>query len=223
MLSSATLDQIPALRSIGPDRLSDLNVRPRLRRYDAGQMVFDRSDDSRDVCFPISGRLLCVFWTGEGRELVFTRIEPGSYLGQLSAIDNAPRSLTVYAQTVCQLVIVNQGDFLRLVDSVDSFRTAVLQDLVALIRQLTDRSYQISALSVDQRLRSYLAYIVAQTDDPDAPVPMPTHAEIANTIGTNREAVSRAISDLKKQGLIEPGRKSVRFLSREALLDGVFS
>ena len=45
----------------------------------------------------------------------------------------------------------------------------------------------------------------------------PTHAEIAGSIGANREMVSRAISKLAKSGVIKSSRQKIEILDPEAL------
>ena len=45
----------------------------------------------------------------------------------------------------------------------------------------------------------------------------PTHAEIAGSVGANREMVSRSISRLVKGGVIKSARQKIEILDPEAL------
>ena len=42
--------------------------------------------------------------------------------------------------------------------------------------------------------------------------PAPTHAELANSIGTHREAVTREMRALTAQNIIRTGRRRIEFL-----------
>lgn len=215
----------PLLHNVPLEILTALNIVPRHRTYTSNQIILDRSEDSRDVFFLMSGRILAVYWTEDGRELIFGRMSIGSYFGELSALDDALRSLSVYAHTDVNLLSISQADFLNLINNVSLVRARLLQDMAKRIRRLTERSYQAASLSVDKRVRSYLVRLALeagalqnQGEIRDAP----THTEIANSVGSNREAVSRVMSKLKKSGLIESGRQRIKLTAPDTFLEQSF-
>ena len=187
----------------------------------AGQNVFDQDDDSCDVFFPVKGELLALQLDSEGRELIFSRINPGGYFGELSAIDLRPRSLSVYAKTDARLLVLKRTVFSELISSLPLIRDRVLNDLVARIRILTERAYQLTTHNVQERVMSYLVRLALEAGEfkPNGSLKqVPTHAEIAGTIGANREAVSRCMSNLKRDGIVDAGRQRVVILQPDALL-----
>jgi CRP/FNR family cyclic AMP-dependent transcriptional regulator len=215
----------PLLHDVPLETLTALEIAPRHRTYTSNQIILDRNEDSCDVFFLMSGRILAVYWTEDGRELIFGRMTIGSYFGELSALDDAPRSLSVYAHTDVNLLLISQADFQNLINNVPLVRARLLQDMARRIRHLTERSYQASSLSVDKRVRSYLARLALeagalqnQGEIKDAP----THTEIANSVGSNREAVSRVMSKLKKSGHIENGRQRIKLIALDTFLEQSF-
>ena len=196
---------------------------PQTKTVRNGQTVFERDDTSCSVYLVHSGSLVAVFLDSGGRELTFGRIPAGAYFGELSAIDGQRRSLTVYGVEDTELSILSQDAFLSLVEALPQVRQRVMQKLASLVRVLTDRSYQQTAMSVDSRLRTYLVQLALQNNamrDGAVIYGVPTHAEIANTIGANREAVSRAVSKLKKAKVIDAGRQRIQILQADVLIDG---
>ena len=186
-----------------------------------GESVVAQDDPERDVFFVLSGRLLAVQWTAGGREIVFSRILPGDHLGELAALDGGARSTSVYAQADSQLLRLDQADFLKLVDGIPQVRHRLMADLCALVRRLTLRAHENRTQSVEGRLRLFLARLAleAQALHRGGLIqPAPTHAEIANSIGANREAVSRALSALARQGVVQTGRAAIRILRPDALV-----
>ena len=215
----------PLLEGVSLDQLTALDIAPRQKSYTSTQIVLDRDEQSNDVYFLMSGRILAVYWTEDGRELIFGRLNIGSYFGELSALDDAPRSLSVYAHSKATLLSISQADFLKLTNDVPLVRTRLMKDMARRIRRLTERSYQAASLSVEKRVRSYLVRLALEAgalqnkgEIKDAP----THTEIANSVGSNREAVSRVMSDLKKSGLIDSGRQRIKLITPDAFLEQSF-
>lgn len=203
---------LPLLEGVTPDLLRGLDIRCHLSRLSAWETLFQQSDAACDVCFLISGALMAIHWTEDGREIIFTRFQTGDHFGELAALDGGSRSLAVVAREPSQVLVVERDSFLRLIDRLPLVRERVLRSLVARIRLLTQRNLQLVTQSVEQRVRSYLVSLFFEHGrlHPGAVIEdMPTHSEIAASIGANREIVSRVLSQLRREGLIETGRRRI--------------
>lgn len=206
------------------DALSTLG----LRRVDLASQheLFVQGDAGNEVCFLIRGRLLAVHWTASGREILFSRVEDGESVGELAAIDGGNRSLTVYAQQDSFVIAMPTPSYLTLLATHPDLSLRVMQNLTALVRSLTQRAYQSTTMTVEERVRRCIVRLAVEAsafhshgEIKDAP----THSEIASLIGANREAVSRAISALKKNGTIEGGRGHIRVIDPDILLEDLVS
>ncbi|MEP1207774.1 MAG: Crp/Fnr family transcriptional regulator [Rhizobiaceae bacterium] len=222
--SLGLLAEMPLFQGVGVDELSSLGIRARLKKLESGQILFDEADPSRDVYFLLSGRLLAVHLTADGREMIFSRFDVGTYFGELAALDDGERSLSIYAQGEAQILVVSQQDFLTLVDRIPGIRQGVLRSLVETVRQLTQRLYQATLFSAEQRVRSYLVRLALEAGQmhPGGEITdAPTHSEIASWIGSNREVVSRIMSGLKKAGVIHTQRKLIQLIEPDTLLQSL--
>jgi CRP-like cAMP-binding protein len=79
---------------------------------------------------------------------------------------------------------------------------------------------EMTTLSVEQRVGAYLLRLAAEHGKLNRGATIenaPTHAEIAGSIGANREMVSRSISKLAKRGVIKSARQRIEILDPEAL------
>lgn len=217
----ALLAEMPLFGDVDVGQLEALNIKASLRTLGSGQILFDQDEKSRDVYFLLSGRLLAVHWSEDGREMVFGRIDYRTYQGELAALDNGKRSLSVYAHRRAKVLVVSQADFQTLVEEIPLVRKRVIQGLVASVRRLTERLYQANLYTVEQRVRSYLVRLALESGqmEPGGTITdAPTHSEIANWVGSNREGVSRVMSGLKKAGIIDARRKQIRLLEPDMLL-----
>lgn len=211
---------LPLFDGLTPDDLANIQLDVSEKKLEAWQTVFDQEDDSYDLCFLLSGSLIAVFWTTQGREIVFSRFPIGTHFGELAAFDGKHRSLAVVAKTEAHVLAMRREGFMQLFNDIPLIRERITLSLIARIRTLTERYMEMSTLSVEQRVQTYLLrfaveqgklFVGAIVED------APTHAEIAGSIGANREMVSRSISKLNKRGVIKSARQKIEILDPQAL------
>ncbi|SFR56278.1 cAMP-binding domain of CRP or a regulatory subunit of cAMP-dependent protein kinases [Yoonia tamlensis] len=211
---------LPLFAGVTADDLAGIPLAVSEKTFSAWQTIFDQDDDSHDLYFLLYGSLLAVYWTSEGREIVFSRFAIGAHFGELAALDGTPRSLAAVAKTETKVLILKRDCFLRLFNEVPPIRDRITRQLVARIRTLTERNMEMTTLSVEQRVNTYLLRLAAEHGKLCVGAVIenaPTHAEIAGTIGANREMVSRSISKLAKRGVIKSARQRIEFLDPAAL------
>jgi CRP-like cAMP-binding protein len=203
---------------IGPDRLRRHEF---FRRFDehlitdivrclqhyhcpAGTVVFAQNDDQHDVFIVLSGRLRLTTYSLAGREVVFHDLHPGDLVGELSAIDGAPRGTNMLVVSDAELARMSRVDFNRLLRKHPDFAMAILGRLTRIIRSLNRRFHLLTA-PVPTRICAELYRLAGFnriSDNTARIVPAPKHLDIANRINTHREAVSRTMSDLQRSKVI---------------------
>ncbi|PUB17292.1 Crp/Fnr family transcriptional regulator [Yoonia sediminilitoris] len=211
---------LPLFEGVTTADLEDIDILAHEQKLGAWQTVFDQQDESFDLYFLLEGALLAVFWTPEGREIVFSRFPIGTYFGELAALDGTPRSLAVFAKTDARILSLKRQSLLDIFDKVPLVRNRMVQHLVGQIRTLTLRSMEMTTMSVEQRVGSYLLRLAAEQGKLENGAIIegaPTHSEIAGSIGANREMVSRSISKFVKRGAIKSSRQRIEILDPEIL------
>ena len=203
--NAQTLAGIELFRDLDADSRADIAARCQAHRYAAGEQVMAADDPGRDVLFVVSGSVRVTLYSPAGKEVIFRDQTAGEMLGELAAIDGAPRSAHVVAVQDSMLVTLSPDAFRSVLREHPDVNWRVLQRLVRLVRLLSERVYEFSTLAVPARvqaevLRQARAHMTGENTariDPAA-----THAEIASTIGTHREAVTRELNALAKQGIL---------------------
>lgn len=211
---------LPLFRGLTPADLAGIEVQATERRLRPWEILFHQNDPGRDVHFLLSGTLIALYWTAEGREVIFTRFALGDHFGELAALDEGDRSLAVVARTEATVLTLPGATFRALFDKVPTLRWRITQGLVARIRSLTARNLELTTSSVEQRVASYLFGLAVDRGQLRAGGVIedaPTHAEIAATIGSNREMVSRIMSSLAKRGAIRTARQRIELLDPKVL------
>lgn len=214
--------QFPLLDALEPPFRARAASALRWQHFDSGAMIIDRDQQRNDVHFLARGQLMAVYWTRDGREIIFTAMSEGQYFGELTALDDAPRSLSVHARTPADLAIMPAATFRALIAESPAFRDRVLRGLTHRVRDLTERMCQLTSFSVPDRVKSFILRRAVETGCLRAGAVLrdfPTHAEIAAHIGANREAVSRALSAMRRDGILRPARGALTIADPERLLD----
>ena len=176
----------------------------RLVSYRSGQVVIGHQDPSTEVFFVVEGTLRVELHSMNGREIILADVGPGDLVGEFAAIDERPRSATVTTTSKCTLATLPGATFKRLVLSDPVAAEWISKRLVEQVRQMTQRIFELNALAVRSRLHCELLRLSIDggiADNRAVIAPAPTHAQIANRIGTHREAVTRELQYLHEQGI----------------------
>lgn len=186
------------------------------------QTLITHGERNSSVFFLMQGRVRATMYSPSGREIAYQDIEQGEMLGELSAIDQQPRSTHVISLSSGEMLILSREHFNHLMEHYPAFAHSVLLKMAGLVRYLCDRVYEYAALSVSERLRAELVRMIQQQKcDPGQPIVlsnMPTHEELASRIATHREAVTRELGHLEKNGILTKKRNQLTVMNLNALM-----
>jgi CRP-like cAMP-binding protein len=210
--TAQSLANVELFKPLSPSERQQWERRCRWHSYDEGEQIIDRETLSTDVFFVISGVARVVNYSAGGKEVSFDDIGPGGVFGELSALDNRPRSASVVAKKSRTLTAsMSSATFREFLLSHPQGAMALLRRLAEVIRESTERIMDLSTLGAQNRIFAELLR-EARESDPKAFAqnanrarihPVPVHADIASRVSTARETVARVLSDLSKQGIVE--------------------
>jgi CRP-like cAMP-binding protein len=200
------LERFAIFAGLPQETLERIRKRCRWRRYEPGEPIVDYLDTSDEVFFITSGEVRVTIYSLAGKAVSFRDLGPGNVFGEYPAIDGGPRSASVEARTSSLLASMPAAAFRELLQAEPAVALALLTQFVTTIRSLTTRVYEFSTLAVNNRIQAELlrlALTVPREGKSARIVPAPTHVEIANRISTHREAVTRELNRLSRNGIIE--------------------
>lgn len=216
-LSLSGLRGIALLQGLDDEVLAEVAEACHFQLVRARQAVMSRADADRDCYLVLSGRLRVVALAPSGREVSFRDAVAGEMFGELAALDGLPRSATVLALQESLLATLRADQLNSLMRQHWQIGQRMLQHLARTTRMLTERVYELSTLSVQQRLCAELLRLAMVAGSQQGRWVrlggMPSHKELAARIGTSREEVTRALGELARMGIIhaedEAGRRVV--------------
>jgi CRP/FNR family transcriptional regulator, cyclic AMP receptor protein len=214
------LATVGLLSGLSPEALQRLGQGCMWRRYKRGEEIVARDSDSRDLFLVVTGSVEVANFSTTGREIAYATIPSGEYFGELSAIDNLPRSATVSAAEESLLAVVPRTLFLDLMRDEPDAALKVMSRLARIIRICDDRIMDLSTLGAVQRV--YIELLRICGPDPAVPnlwsvYPMPTQSDIAARASTTRETVARVISQLSQDEIIQRKGRTLYINDREHL------
>lgn len=198
------LHKIPLLSGLDPKVLAEVGAALHIRTVTKGQYVLHKGTLGDCLLFLLSGRLQAVDVTEEGREVGLSIITPGEYFGELSIIDDLPRSASVMASETSLVALLPKPQAQALIYNNPLVAERLLQRMAASIRRAADYRTILGIPNAFQRVFALIHRFAEKGHGDMITIDrMPTQQEIAIMANTSRETVSRALQLLIQKGIVE--------------------
>ena len=208
-----TLSQLPFFAGLSKDALLEIASHIHERTFSPGQMVILEGERCRAVYFVVRGLVRTRRMSLEGREQVLAYLGPGKSFNLVPAFDGGPNLATVDALTEATLYTIPCERFRQIMRDHHGVALAVLEQLAAEVRRLSDMVEDLALYTVRTRLARFL---LSHAEDAQPPKRW-TQEEIAARIGTVREMVARTLRAFTAAGLIHRERGRIVVVDREGL------
>ena len=170
--------------------------------------ILFHAGDSGDGCYLVrSGVVKAAVIARDGQERLLAVLGPGALIGELSLIDDEPRSATISALKPCRLLQLTKASFFLLADANPQIYRQALKLLAHRLRGTNDTVVAQGTVTVSGRVARAFASLAEGLGDeqPDGRILLAhkiTQADIAGMAGVARENASRAINDLLREGML---------------------
>jgi adenylate cyclase len=200
------LQKIDYFKGLDTTSLREIAGQCKWTRCRRNQYVMRRDGTDRDVYFVIAGMVRVAAAAGRRRRIIFRDIAAGEAFGEHSAIDGRSSFADVFAVRESLLASMPPEAFRAVLARHAPVRERLLRRLSGSVRELADRLLDLGARSVQCRVwveLLRLARLAGVQANASRIERAPTHHEIASRVGTSREEVTRELSRLARQGLLE--------------------
>ncbi len=207
-----TLRQVPVFSGLEEHELQFLAQRAVPRHYSAGEMIFSEGDACGGLYVIEAGNVRIFKSSASGREQVLAIEGAGGSVAELPVFDggNYPASASAVGETT--VLFVSKNDFQALCLEHPRVALKVLRVVGSRLRRLVGIVEELSFTTVHQRLSAFLCRQAAAGKRTSAGIEITlpsSNQELAAQIGTVRELVSRNLSRLQAQGLIQMDGRQV--------------
>lgn len=200
--------KVPLFEGIPPADRLPIAEAATLRQYRRGERIVSQGQVGDSFFVIVRGRVAISVLSPEGREVVLTSLGDGDHFGEMSLLDDLPRSATVVASERSELAVLTREAFFNLLRTNFPLTRAIFASFSRRLRHANATIEGLASLDVKGRLARYFHELAAargrRAGGGWTVVVRPAQREIADTIGSSRETVSRTMTQMARENLIVP-------------------
>lgn len=216
MALTRTLRNIPLFEHLRDADIERIQGFARERSYPKNNVIVFEEDPGDSLYVVLNGQVKVVLIGEDGREVILSTPGKGDFFGEMSLIDDQPRSAHVIAMEDSLLLVLRREDFHQCLAAMPGIAIGLLRAMCKRLRKADDKIGGLVLLDVPGRVARLLLEM-ADEGDGEHITKRITHHLIAQMIGSSRETVSRTMRILMDQGLIDVTRSKITLLNRDLL------
>jgi CRP-like cAMP-binding protein len=195
----------------------------RRARYDRGDVLFRENDVTRHAALIDAGSVKIVRRRSDGADMILAVRSVNDLIGEMAAIDGTPRSASAVAMGQVDVHIIEAPAFEAFVRAHDNIAWMLLRSMAERQRDADQRRLVQASESVAHRVAAELLDMDGRqvATDQEQEGLVVSQAELAETVGATREAVAKALGDLRRMGAIQTGRRLMKIVDRAKLLESM--
>ena len=205
------LKELEIFSELNQQELEDVASLAQIRKIPTDSTIFHEGDDADAIFVVVNGKVKIVTSSSDGKEFILSVLGAGQVFGEMGLLETAPRSASVVTITEVELLTINRADFDHLLKSSPGISRKLMSILSRRLRRANSKMESLAYMDVAGRLARYLLDMALdhgqQLGNGWVVVRRPTHSDIAHSIGTSRETVSRLINEFEEGfGLVNKGK-----------------
>lgn len=192
-----------------------------VREFRIGGALFHENQVADRVLVLRRGFVKLSCFTDDGREIVLAIRGPGDIIGELSAVDGAPRSATATALEPVEALAIPAGDFAALLEHSTRLAMVMLRTVMRRLRDADRKRVEFASKETMGRVAARIVELsdrFGSSDGKSIQIDFPlTQEELAGWTGCSRDSVVKALQSMRDLGWIETGRRRITVLDPDAI------
>ena len=195
-------------------KLVDICERRRLSR---GKLIFSEGDAGNGFYLVHSGRVKIYKISPGGKEQILHILGRGEPFGEVPVFAGQSFPAHAVALEKTQILFFPRQAFIRLIEHYPAMALNMLAVLSRRLRQFTTMIDVLSLKEVPGRLAVYLLYLSRKQGNAETLELEITKTQLASLLGTIPETLSRMLSRISSQGMVELHGSRIVIVDRKAL------
>ena len=220
------LARVPLFASLKPDRLNELAGKLKPRSYRRGETIFHQDDPAATIHVIKNGQVKINTTSPEGGEIILAILADGDFFGELSLLDEGPRSANAIAMEATQTLTLQHGDFLEAMSKHPEMVKSVMSYLASRLRHADQRMEDAVFLDLPARLAKRLLELAqkrgVRTDNGIEIALRLTQQDLAAAVGVTRIAINRQLGKLQDMGLLSIEGQRIIIVRPDELMKRIY-
>lgn len=216
------LSRVPWLADLDEDQLAAVDARLVSLSWGEGDPLYLAGDPAEHLYVLASGRVKVAHPMADGGEVITDLLVPGDLFGTLSTLGDPTYPETASALTTACALRMDVAAFRAILDDHPAVALRVLDDVAGRLAATRSDAARSASGTVEQRVASTLLRLADKLGmdrhDGGTLLQLPlTRADLAAMTGSTPESVSRVMSRLRRDGIVDSGRRWTAVVDRERL------
>lgn len=213
------IERIPLFEGLPEEQLRDLASIAMERLYKKGSTIFSDGEPGIGFFVVKTGRIKIFKLSPDGKEQILHLFGTGEPFGEVPVFEGRAFPAHAVALEDSTTVFFPRSAFIDLIKRNPSLALSMLAILSRRLRRFTMLVEDLSLKEVPGRLAAHFLYVSEQEHGADELRLDLPKGQLAALLGTIPETLSRILTKMVKQGLIESDGPRITILDREGLND----
>jgi len=211
------ISTIPLFNGLPEDQIVAIKKIAVEKKINKGEIIFSEGDEGNGFFVVADGRVKIFKVSTEGKEQILHIFGPGQPFGEVPVFAGQKFPANAQAIDRTRVLFFPRASIVNLISANPSL---ALNMLAVMSKKLIQFAVQIENLSLKEmpaRLASYLIFLADEQNKGDLVTLKISKGQLASTLGTIPETLSRAFAKLSGQNLINVDGKKITLLDRRGL------
>ena len=194
-------------KQLPDDVIEQLVAMSKAKHLAKGQRLHAKNDPPEGLYCVLKGKIRVSNVSHEGREMVLTWLEPGSWFGEISLFDGLPRTHDAHAELDTELLLLPTASFHELLEQRPLLYPHFMRLLCARIRATFALIDETGGLSLKGQLAKRLLLLAnrfgQQVEDAGSDQIAISQETLAHMLNSSRQTVNKLLQELQQEGIIQ--------------------
>ncbi len=217
---STLTDQIASIslfNGLPSDQIDALAMITAESTYEKGGSIFSEDEQATGFYVVLTGRVKVFKLSSEGREQILHIFGPGEVFGEVPVFAGKKFPASADAMEKSRILFFPRASLISLIEKNPSIALNMLAVLSMRLRNFTSMIDDLSLREVPGRLARHLLYLSEQKQNSHELELNITKGQLASLLGTIPETLSRILTKMTEQGIIESDGRKIRIIERDAV------
>ncbi|MCP4623635.1 MAG: Crp/Fnr family transcriptional regulator, partial [bacterium] len=217
-MKKETIKASPLFENLSEQDYANLAAIAHIKSYKRGEMIFAEGDEGTGFYIVGQGKVKIFKLSPEGKEQILHIFSAGEPFGEVPVFSGHCYPAYAEALAKAEMLYFPRAEFISLIKNEPSLALNMLSVLSLRLKRFTGLIENLSLKEVPGRLAAYLLYVSTANNDTDDVVLDISKGQLASILGTIPETLSRILTRMTKEGIIEnEGKRLYHITNRDYL------
>ena len=211
------ISSISLFSGLPSDQIDALTMITVENSYMKGQSIFSEDEQATGFYVVITGRVKVFKLSSEGREQILHIFGPGEVFGEVPVFAGKKYPASADTLEESRILFFPRDSLIRVIKKNPSIALNMLAVLSMRLRSFTSMIDDLSLKEVPGRLAKHLLYLSEQNQNSHELELNITKGQLASLLGTIPETLSRILTKMSEQGIIESDNRKIIIVKRDVI------